>query len=147
MIRALTKNDRNNYLRMAHDFYHSPAVLQPVPDSYLERSFDEMMRSDVYMRGLIFEADGQTAGYVIISRTYSQEAGGPVAWIEEIYVKEEYRGNGLAHELFARLREIEPAARYRLETEPENLRAKELYKSMGFTMLGYEQMVMDVCPL
>ena len=144
MIRPLTQSDRDDYLLMAHDFYHSPAVLQPVPDAYLERSFDEMMRSDVYMRGLIFEVNGETAGYAVISKTYSQEAGGRVAWIEEIYVKEAYRNHGLAHELFAQLRTIEPAARYRLETEPENLRAKELYRSMGFSMLGYEQMVMDI---
>ena len=144
MIRNLTPNDRDAYLRMAHDFYHSPAVLKPVPDAYLERSFDEMMRSDVYMRGLIFEMDGNVAGYAVISKTYSQEAGGKVAWIEEIYILDRYRGRGLAHGFFADLYTIEPAARYRLETEPENLRAKRLYERLGFTQLGYEQLVMDV---
>ncbi len=144
MIRNLTSADRDVYLCMAHDFYHSPAVLKPVPDAYPERSFDEMMRSDVYMRGLIFEMDGNVAGYAVISKTYSQEAGGRVAWIEELYIREQFRGHGLAHEFFAKLREIEPAARYRLETEPENLRAKRLYESLGFTQLGYEQLVMDV---
>ena len=144
MIRNLTPSDRDVYLRMAHDFYHSPAVLKPVPDAYLERSFEEMMRSDVYMRGLIFEVDGNVAGYAVISKTYSQEAGGKVAWIEEIYVPDRYRGRGLAHEFFADLHALEPAARYRLETEPGNLRAKRLYESLGFTQLGYEQLVMDV---
>ena len=29
MIRKLEKKDRELYIRMAHDFYHSPAVLHP----------------------------------------------------------------------------------------------------------------------
>ena len=58
MIRRIQETDRAEYLRMAHDFYHSPAVMHPVPDSYLVRGFDEMMRSGDYMQGLIFEADG-----------------------------------------------------------------------------------------
>ncbi len=144
MIRDLRPEDRRQYLEMAHDFYHSPAVLHPVPDACLERSFDEMMRSGDYMRGLIFEEDGRTAGYAVISKTFTQEAGGRVAWVEEIYILPEFRGHGLAHEFFASLRELEPAARYRLEIEPDNLRAKRLYAEMGFSRLDYEQMVMDV---
>ncbi len=144
MIRNLKPEDRQTYLEMAHAFYHSPAVLHPVPDAYLERSFDEMMRSGDYMRGLIFEMDDRTAGYAVISKTFTQEAGGHVAWVEEIYILPEFRGRGLAHELFAKLREIEPAARYRLEIEPDNLRAKKLYAEMGFSRLDYEQMVLDV---
>ena len=62
----------------------------------------------------------------------------------EIYILPEFRGHGLAHEFFASLRELEPAARYRLEIEPDNLRAKRLYAEMGFSRLDYEQMVMDV---
>ena len=46
MIRRITAADREIYLQMAHDFYHSEAVLHPVPDEYLARSFDEMMRSE-----------------------------------------------------------------------------------------------------
>ena len=40
MIRKIQESDRAVYLRMAHDFYHSPAVMHPVPDSYLARGFD-----------------------------------------------------------------------------------------------------------
>ena len=39
---------------------------------------------------------------------------------------------------------IVPAARYRLEIEPDNTRAEKLYKSAGFEELGYKQLVMDI---
>ena len=143
MIRRITPADRETYLQLAHDFYHSEAVLHPVPDAYLERSFDEMMRSEEYLIGLIFEYEGKTAGYALLNRSWSQEGGGIVVWIEEIYVLETYRGLGLGHELFAQLESIAPASRYRLEIEPDNARARKLYCSMGFEALDYAQLVKE----
>lgn len=33
-----------------------------MPDVFLERTFDELMRSDVYAEGYLFEEDGQPQG-------------------------------------------------------------------------------------
>ena len=143
MIRRITKNDREIYLQMAWEFYHSEAVLHPVPDDNYPRAFDEMMRSDAYMIGLIFEIEDQIAGYALLCKTYSQEAGGMAVWIDELYVRPEFRGRGTGKAFFAELEKIVPAARYRLEIEPDNARAEKLYRSMGFDVLGYRQMVKD----
>lgn len=144
MFRKITAADREDYLRLAHDFYHSEAVLHPVPDAYLERAFDEMMRSEAYLTGLIFEWEGKTAGYALLAKTYSQEAGGSAVWIDELYVMPEFRSRGIGKDFFAHLQRIAPAARYRLEIEPDNARAERLYRSMGFDVLGYKQLVMDI---
>lgn len=144
MMRRITPDDRALYLRMAHDFYRSEAVLHPVPDDHLARAFDEMMRSEDYLLGLIFEMDNAPAGYALLAKTYSQEAGGPCVWIDEIYILPEFRCRGLGKAFFAQLCAIAPAARYRLEIEPDNLRAERLYKSAGFKELGYKQLVMDI---
>ena len=144
VLRRITAADRETYLGMARDFYHSDAVLHPVPDENLSATFDEMMASDAYLTGLIFEKDGKTAGYALLCKTWSQEAGGKTVWIDELYVLPEFRGQGVGHEFFARLQEIEPAARYRLEIEPDNARAEKLYRSMGFLPLEYKQLVNDI---
>ena len=143
MIRKITPADRQIYLQMAHEFYHSEAVLHPVSDDHYPRAFDEMMRSEAYMTGLIFEWEDQIAGYALLCKTYSQEAGGLAVWIDELYVRPDFRNRGLGRAFFARLKEIVPAARYRLEIEPDNVRAEKLYRSMGFDVLGYKQMVKD----
>lgn len=144
MIRRITPADRETYLQMAHDFYHSEAVLHAVPDEYFVRAFDEMMRSEDYLTCLIFEADGKIAGYALLVNTWSQEAGGRAVWIDEIYVLPEFQGRGMAKAFFAELKEIAPAARYRLEIEPDNARAEKLYRGVGFEELGYRQLVMDL---
>lgn len=144
MIRKLTAADRDIYLEMAHEFYHSPAVLHAIPDEYLRRGFDEMMRSDQYMQCMLLEHEGAVAGYALLSRTYSQEAGGICVWIEEIYVRPDYRQKGLGRAFFEALERLLPAARYRLEIEPDNGRAERLYRSLGFEPLPYRQMVRDI---
>lgn len=142
-MRKITREDREAYLNMAHNFYHSEAVLHPVPDEHFARAFDEMMRSEDYLLGLIFEMAGRIAGYALLVKTYSQEAGGTAVWIDEIFVLPEFRGQGVAKAFFAELRSLVPAARYRLEIEPDNLRAEKLYRGVGFDELGYKQLVMD----
>lgn len=144
MLRKIRKEDREVYLRMAHDFYHSEAVLHPVPDEYFARCFDEMMRSDAYLTGLIFETEGRISGYALLCKCWVQEAGGRSVWVDELFVLPEYRNRGIAHEFFAELTRIEPALRYRLEIEPDNIRAEALYRRMGFETLPYLQMVKDM---
>ena len=35
MIRKMRSEDKKTYMEMAREFYHSDAVLHPVPDTYL----------------------------------------------------------------------------------------------------------------
>ena len=145
MIRRLEKRDRALYIKMAHDFYHSSAVLHPIPAAYFERTFEECMRAESYARGYILEYDGDTAGYGLISKTYSQEAGGYVYWLEELYILERFRSKGLGAEFIKYLEATkEPGVtRLRLEVEEENTRAIALYKKLGYQTLNYIQMVKD----
>lgn len=143
MIRRLKPTDKDIYFELAEEFYSSDAVLSPVPKSHFEYTFQELMRSDVYAECFLFECDGVVAGYALLAKTFSQEAGGLTVWIEEIYLREQFRSQGLGSEFFAFLESEIPARRYRLEIEPENERAVALYKKRGFKFLEYGQMVKD----
>ena len=143
MIKKLTENDREVYISLAKEFYDSNAVIKPVPCEYFEKTFDEMMHSNTYAEGFLLTLENQPVGYALLAKTFSQEAGGIVIWIEELYVRPEFRSKGLGKEFFAFLYKERPAARYRLETEHENTRANELYKKLGFTEFPYEQMVKE----
>ena len=143
MIRPLTAEDRKLFLTLCKEFYHSDAVLHPVPEQYLENSFQELMRSDAYLICYILEYEGQPAGYALLSRSFSPEAGGAILWIEELYLRPPFRGHGIGTAFFRYLEEHHPAARYRLEIEPDNARAERLYRSMGFEPLLYRQLVLD----
>ena len=141
----MRSEDKKTYMEMAREFYHSDAVLHPVPDTYFERTADEALRSDVYAEIFLFECENEAAGYGLIAKTYSQEAGGMVWWIEEVYVREAFRSKGIGRKFFAYLDKVKGSAvtRMRLEVEEDNTRAVALYKKLGYKPLEYAQMIKD----
>ena len=144
-IRPVARGDRKIYLRMAKEFYATDAVLIHVGEENFSATFEELMRSDRYALCYIFELDGAVAGYSLLAKTFSQEAGGQVLWIEEIYVLPEYRGRGIGKAFFDFIIKNKPdkVKRIRLEVERENEGAVKLYKGFGFDFLGYDQMIID----
>ncbi len=143
MFRPIKESDRELYLKYVDIFYHTDAVNSPVPRENYTATFNELMRSDDYLRCYIFEWDNVPCGFALLSKTFSQEAGGFSVTIEEIYIDEEYRGRGLATEFFEFLKRESHAMRLRIEVEDYNEGAKRLYERMGFELLPYLQMVID----
>lgn len=144
MIRRITLADRQNYLDMADEFYHTDANAHPVPYEFLTETFERFLNDDVYGDIFICEEDSTPVGYMVTAKTWSQEGGGIVVWIEEIFVKTEYRGRGYGTEMFNFVFENCPATRYRLEAEPENEKAIRLYKRLGFSFMEYSSMVKEL---
>ena len=145
-IRKITSEDRDFFIAASKAFYASAAVAHDVPASYHLTTFEELMNSEVYQSGYILEVDGASAGYALVSKTFSHEAGGTVWWLEELYILPEYRGKGLGRSYFDF---IEKAAaengvrRLRLEVEPDNTRAAKLYSNLGYKPLNYSQMLKE----
>ncbi len=143
MIRKIKESDREIFLKFAKTMYMSDAVAAPIPESRHVAAFNEMMRSEDYLLGLIVECDGKPVGYGLCSKMYSQEAGGISLWIEEVYILPEYRSRGLGRELFAYVEKIPGIARLRLEVDAENTRAIDLYVALGFSDVPYHQLMKD----
>lgn len=144
MLRLFTSSDRADYCRLAHEFYRSDAVDHTIPDDFISRTADAVLAGTPYAAIYMLEQDGQLAGYALLALTWSQEAGGLAVWVEELYVLPQFRGQGLGSAFFRELEGLYPsAARFRLEIEPDNLRARALYAKMGFEGLNYGQMIHD----
>lgn len=144
IIRKITQDDKSVFIEMSREFYSSSAVLNNIDDAFHFNTFEELMRSDVYLECYIFETDkGEIAGYALLDKMFSHEVGGILVWVEELYVRPDFQGRGIGGAFFAYLEKNVPAARYRLETEPENEGARALYKRKGYRELEYLQMVKD----
>lgn len=147
-IRRFEEADRELYVELADAFYHSPAVLHAIPREYMERTFDEMMRSDAYVDGFLLESgEGEAMGYALIAKTFSQEPGGLAVWVEELSVLPKFRGHGVGTEVLKWLESYYPGwKRIRLEVERDNERAIQLYGRLGYEELPYYQMLKDRGP-
>ena len=137
-FRPITAADETDFYTMAEEFYHSDAVLHPIPAEYHRRAFSEMMRSGQYLSGYIFTDGDNTAGFAVTNRMMQHEAGGVMVWVEDLYIRPAYRGQGLGSRFLAWLEEQlrGDAVMLRLETEPENERAQELYYRLGYENLN-----------
>lgn len=146
MLRKITKEDISKLLQLMKEFYHSPAVLHPVPETHFKSTIHEVLSGSPYTDLYVWEQSGEISGYALTAKTWSNEAGGPVIWLEEIYISEACRGMGLGSLLLRQLEEEYRgvAARLRLEVEENNRGAIRLYTRMGYVPLDYRQMVREL---
>lgn len=144
-FRYFRPEDRNEFFRMAKKFYAPPAVLHFPSDEVMLSSFDYAIKSPDFVKGIIFENEKGSAGYAVVSMKFETEVGGLAAWIEELYVEENYRNQGIGKAFFEFLKEELKGKikRIRLEVGDENTGAKRLYNNLGFEPLDYKQLVID----
>ena len=136
-IRLMQENDRETIVAMMKIFYASPAVLSNGSDEIFNADVENCINDSPYLEGYVFECDGAIVGYGMLAKSFSTEFGKPCVWIEDIYIKPEYRGMGIGTEFFSLLFERHPNSLFRLEAEHENASALELYRRLGFDTLPY----------
>ena len=143
-IRDIKETDREVFFQMAKDFYGGPACDHDVPKQNFENTLQECLRSKEYSRTLMLEDETGVVGYFLLAITWSNEAGGMVIWLDELYFKPECRGKGYGTEAFAWVeREYPDAKRFRLEATHSNQRAIALYGKLGYEELKYDQMIKE----
>lgn len=144
-FRKFEEKDRDIFFSMVKKFYAPPAVLHFPSDEVMMSSFDAALEIPELVKGYIFEYDGETAGYAVVSMKFETEVGGMAAWIEELFVEESFRSKGIGSAFFEHLKKELSGRmkRIRLEVGDENDGAKKLYERIGFEPLDYRQMVID----
>ncbi len=136
----MKREDRASVLDMMRVFYASPAVLTNGSNEIFEADIDNCVGESPYLEGYVFENDGNIIGYGMLAKSFSTEFGKPCIWIEDLYIKEEFRRLGVGSSFFRLVEKKYPAALLRLEVEEENERAIAVYKKNGFEVLPYMEM-------
>ena len=112
-----------------------PAPVQP---EQVRRTLAKLREQPNRGRAVVCDMDDHAVGCALLISFWSNELGGEVCNIDELFVAPEYRACGLATTLFQRLADggqslwpIKPAA-LALEVTPQNERAIALYERLGF---------------
>lgn len=102
---------------------------------------EETLRGDLFGRGLakalLVEVQGQSAGFAMYYFTYSTFAGKPNLYLEDLFIKPEFRHRGLARAVFQRVAETaarEGCRRLEWSVLRWNTEAKAFYASLGATL-------------
>lgn len=140
VIRAIESNDRHEVLEMMRAFYSSPAVFTNGGEEIFEADFNACINGSPYIEGFVFESESSILGYAMIAKSFSTEFGKKCIWIEDLYIKAEFRGLGLGSKFLSYIEKRYPDSVFRLEVEEENERAVSVYKKSGFGILPYMEM-------
>jgi ribosomal protein S18 acetylase RimI-like enzyme len=139
-IRMMTRSDAPEVMDMMRAFYSSAAVFTNGSDEIFTADIANCLNDNPYIEGYIFCDGEKVLGYAMIAKSFSTEFGKPCIWIEDIYLKEEYRGIGIGHKFFDYITKKYDGHIFRLEVEEENETAKRLYEKCGFSVLPYMEM-------
>ncbi len=143
-IRKIEAKDEAAFLALINAFYHTEGVLHSVPMSHARATFAALMERSPYVDCLIAEQDEIPVGLAMLALTWSNEAGGLTVWIEELYVSDATRGQGVGTALLQAVHCRWPEAkRFRLEVAPNNEKAAALYATLGYKSLSYGQLVRE----
>ncbi len=139
-IRVMTSGDKSDVLEMMKVFYNSPAVYTNGSDEIFSCDIENCINDNPYLEGYILENTDEIQGYAMLAKSFSTEFGKPCIWIEDLYIREEFRGMGIGKIFFDFITEKYKDCIFRLEVEEENQPAINLYKKCGFTNLPYIEM-------
>ncbi len=118
---------------MAALFAEDPAA-HAVDVAGFRRTIDVLIRDPAAGRIILFVEAEMPVGYAIVIPYWSNEFGGRLLVVDELFVIPERRGRGIARAFFSHLDATRPmeAIGVALEVTPANVRAKTLYASLGF---------------
>lgn len=139
-IRNMVEKDKATVIEMMRVFYASAAVLTNGSEEIFAADVESCIGESPYAEGYIFENEGNIQGYAMVANSFSTEFGKPCIWIEDLYVKDAYRGLGIGSHFLHFIEEKYPNAVLRLEVEAENERAVNVYRKCGYEELPYMEM-------
>lgn len=129
-------SDSDIVSELIHEFYKEYSDCKPMLPQKIARTFDSLTKHPDRGTIMVFENDGQVIGYSILVNYWSNEFGGNIINIDEVYVKKDFRSQGIARAFIKYLldRNIGKAVALQLEVTPNNIMACNLYKSIGFKL-------------
>lgn len=141
LIRNMTENDRKEVLKMMSTFYNSSAVISNGSEDIFNRDIDNCIGDCSYLEGYIFQDEEKIQGYAMVAKSFSTEFGSLCNWIEDLYLKREYRDQGIGSKFLGFIQNKYPDRILRLEVEDENKMAVHVYKKHGYEALPYQEMI------
>ena len=143
-IRKMCAQDQNEVISMMLDFYASDAVYTNGSLEIFQNDFMACTSESPFIEGYIFHHNEDILGYAMLSKSFSTEFGKECIWIEDLYLKKNYRGLKIGTMFFNFVEKTYPYALLRLEVEDENIPAISLYKKCGFDILPYKEMMKNL---
>lgn len=132
--------DKKEILAMMEEFYSSNAVATNGSNEIFETDFENCINDYQYLEGFVFYQNEKILGYAMIAKSFSTEFAKRCIYLEDLFIKKEFRGQGIITEFLRYLENIYVNSIFKLEVDKCNIDAIEVYKKRGFIPLSYIEM-------
>jgi GNAT superfamily N-acetyltransferase len=144
VFRPMNGSDRTVVMSMIKGLYsEDPSGKEMTPEK-IRKTFDELTNHPERGTIWVMEKDPILVGYAITINYWSNEYGGNILFLDELYVIPSERGSGIGSTFIRYLKEERPdnAVAILLEVLPTNVGASNFYSKVGFQLSRYHHYVM-----
>ncbi len=138
MWRLATERDDDLLVEMFLGLSREDPGPFPVDARQMRATLSTLRREPWRGRAVVLDLGAQVVGYALLLAFWSNELGGEVCEVDELFVAPEFRGRGHGAALFEAIErgDVWPAAAIALGITPGNARARRLYERLGFAEVG-----------
>lgn len=114
--------------------------------SIVNKGVNSLINNPAYGFYLVAEIEGEVVGSLMITTEWSDWRNGVFWWIQSVYVRPDYRRQGIYRELYDAVKQQAKTSNvcgFRLYVEKENFTAQKTYQTLGMSethYLVYEEM-------
>ena len=140
LVREFSKSDEEPFLEMCKDFYEAEATLRSYDEVIARKTFKRVIDRHENLWGymLIDKSDDDFLGYALLTSYWSNEEGGEVIVLDELFVCPLGRSKGYGKRFMLWMEEnFTDAVAITLEVLTSNHRAQELYYKAGYMPDGF----------
>jgi GNAT superfamily N-acetyltransferase len=137
----IARPDEDDLLvEMCTELYREDPGPRPVPPGQMRETLAALRREPLRGLAVALEVDRGLAGYSLLISFWSNELGGEVCDVDELFVARAHRSQGHGRSLFAAIERGElwpvPPVAIALVVTPGNARARQLYERLGFAAVA-----------
>ncbi|MBN1798810.1 MAG: GNAT family N-acetyltransferase [Spirochaetales bacterium] len=145
IFRPYKNNDLSTLKGLIKNFYDEDPGYCGINDKKIENTVHEFIKNPHKGRIVVFELAGEIIGYAITINYWSNEYGGNIIVIDELYVVPAQRRKGCAARFlnFLRAQERKTSRGIQLEVGRKNKTALTVYKKNGFKLINNHIMFYD----
>ena len=144
--RPFKDSDKEIISGLIQDLYKEDNSIRPMTAEKIRKTFEVFKSNPGKGSIVIIEKDNITTGYSILINFWSNEFGGNILFVDELYIKKEFRGHGIATDFIKHLTDnrSEETVALQLQVTPDNAKARKLYERIGFKLHKNNTLVLDL---
>jgi ribosomal protein S18 acetylase RimI-like enzyme len=132
-LKVANESDTEFLVQFIREFHELEAL--PFEEDIDRTVLAKLLQDDSLGKVWLIQDGSEPIGYIVLTFGYSLEFRGRDAFIDELYVRERYRGQGIGTRALQFVLEVCPSLEIQalhLEVDRKNTAAQHLYRKVGF---------------